>query len=323
VAAFSGLRGTLLLAARWLLAVPWGLALAEVAATRESRRRLAWGLWWGLAANVAVLLVQNAGLLDATTRFGLAASDSVLGDLDQFWRYPGMHGHANASSAVVSMIVPVSFYLCLGEDAPLWVPIVGTLLLLAAGHITMSRSPLIVSALVAVALGVAARRPLAVLKVGAALLVIVLPVLIWLGPPGGQIRWEDQGNVSINSAERLQSNRIGAGLVGDRPLGRGVEASAEALEDALENPSMHNGYLHLAAVFGLPLAAWVALALLRCAARLPAGTAAPGWLAGGLALQTIGLFFFEQHAGVPTFAILCAWLVAAAAPGGAGEAAAA
>lgn len=314
LAATGGQSATMLLGARWLLAVPWGLALAEVATTGAGRRRLAWGLWWGLAANVAVLVAQNFGLLDLTARLGLAARDSVLSDLDQFWRYPGMHGHANASGAVVSLLAPVSLYLYLAEGAPLWTPLVGILLLLAGGHITSSRSPLIIALLVSLACGALSRRPVATLRIGATLAVVVLPLLLWLGPPGGQVRWEDQGNVAVNGGERLASNRVGLELIAERPLGRGVEASAEALIDALDNPSMHNAFLQLAAVFGLPMAAWVAWALLRNSAGLWSGPDAARWLTGALALQTLGLFFFEEHGNNPTFIVLTAWLVAAAAP---------
>ncbi len=317
LAATSGRSATLLLGARWLLAVPWAMALVEAAATGSGRRRLAWGLWWGLAANVAVLAAQSVGLLDLTARLGLAARDSVLSDLDQFWRYPGMHGHANASSAVVSLLAPVSLYLYLAAGARLWTPIAGILLLLGGGHITSSRSPLIIALLVTLACGAFSRRPVATLRVGAALGAVVLPLLIWLGPPGGQVRWEDQGNVAVNSGERLASNRVGLALIAETPLGRGVEASAEALTDALDNPSMHNAFLQLAAVFGLPVAAWVAWALLRNAAALWGGPGSARWLAAGLALQTFGLFFFEEHANNPTFMVLAAWMVAAAAPRGA------
>ncbi|MHB8079304.1 MAG: hypothetical protein ACYDIE_08625 [Candidatus Krumholzibacteriia bacterium] len=317
LAAVNGLSATMLLGARWLLAVPWGLALAEAAAAPTSRRRLAWGLWWGLAANVAVLVVQNFGLLDLTARLGLAARDSVLSDLDQFWRYPGMHGHANASAAVISLLAPVSLYLYLAEGAPLWTPVAGALLLLAGGHITSSRSPLIIALLVSLTCGAFSRRPVATLRIGATLGAVVLPLLLWLGPPGGQVRWEDQGNVAINSGERLASNRIGLALIAERPFGRGVEASAEALSDALDNPSMHNAFLQLAAVFGLPMAAWVAWALLRNSAGLGAGPGSARWLTGALALQTLGLFFFEEHGNNPTFIVLTAWLVATTAPRGA------
>ena len=319
LAASSGRSATMLLGARWLLAVPWGLALAEIAATAGGRRRLAWGLWWGLVANVAVLAAQNFGLLDLTARVGLAARDSVLSDLDQFWRYPGMHGHANASAAVASLLAPVSLYLYFAAGAPLWTPVAGILLLLAAGHVTASRSPLVIALLVTLACGAFSRRPVAALRAGAALGAVVLPLLLWLGPPGGQVRWEDQGNVAVNRGERLASNRVGLALIADAPLGRGVEASADALTDALDNPSMHNAFLQLAAVFGLPTAAWVAWALLRNGAGIWGGPGSARWLTAALALQALGLFFFEEHGNNPTFIVLTAWMVAAVVPRGAGR----
>ncbi len=316
VAAASGRGATLLLALRWLAALPLGLLLADVASRDGARLRLARGLWWGLAAGVAVLGLQYAGLFDLTRSVGLAASDSVLSDLDQTWRYPGMHGHANASAAVASLLAPVSVWLYLAGAARAWLPPAGAVLLLAAGHATSTRSPLLIALGTVFALLLCARRAALVVRAGVALAALVLPLLLWLGPPGGQARWGDEGNVAINSSERLASNGVGLRLIGEHPLGVGVERAAETLEDALDNPSMHNALLQVAAVFGLPVALWLLLQMLALMARLPRGPAAPRALEAGLALQVLGLCFFEEHGNNPTLVALLAWFVAAAAGDG-------
>jgi hypothetical protein len=114
--------------------------------------------------------------------------------------------------------------------------------MLAGGHITSSRSPLIIAVLVPLTCGAFSRRPLTTLRIGVALGAVVLPLLLWLGPPGGQVRWEDQGNVAINSGERLASNRIGLALVAETPLGRGLEASAEEVALSLARSLTARGH---------------------------------------------------------------------------------
>ncbi len=324
VAAATGKTATLLLTARWLLGVPMACALLVAAREPAGRVRLAWGLWWGLALNVAVLALQWFGRFDWTRAAGLAASDSVLSDLDEVLRYPGMHGHANASSAVASLIAPVGLYLYFQGRARLWVPIVSLLLLLASGHITSSRSPLIIGGIVSLLMIGLARQPRRTLRLAVGLGAVVLPVFAWLGPPGGQVRWEDQGNITVNRTERLASNREALRLIGDHPLGSGVEGVGNDLSDLLDNPSTHNALLELAADFGLPMSLVIALLLLALAGRLARGTTAPLALESALALQILGLFFFEEHGNNPTFIALTSWLVATAplrpAPGLVGRA---
>ncbi len=313
IAATSGRVATLLMALRWLLAVPWGMALATAASNPATRRQLAWGMWWGLVTNIAVLAMQYANQLDLTRALGLAAHDSVLSDLEISWRYPGLHGHANASTAVASLIAPVSGWLYVTGAARAWVPAASVLLLLGAGHVTSTRSPLVIAAATVIAMLLCARRAALVLRAGIAFALLIAPFWLWLGPPGGQARWEDEGNIAVNTVERLASNRIGLGLALAHPLGVGVERSAAALEDALDLPSMHNALLQVSAVFGFPVAIWLLVPMIILVARLPRGPAAPRALESALALQTLGLFFFEEHGNNPTFIALIAWFVAAAA----------
>lgn len=314
VAYFGGQRATLVMGARWLLAAPWALGLAAFAAGERERRALAWGLWWGLLANVAVLVAQQLGGYDVTRRLGLAAAESVLNDVERVWRYSGMHGHANAAAAVASLIVPVGLWLHYRAGARLWLPLVSVLAALAAGHVTMARSPLLVAGAVTVVVAATSRQTRRTLRLATTLLLLVVPALLWFGPPGGEVRWTDESNITVNTAERLATNREGLRLIAENPFGAGVERSAEALEDRFNMESMHNAFLQLAAVFGLPMVIVLGLAMMAAAFRLRRGIEGVAGLEAAIALQMLGLFFFEEHGNNPTFIVLAAWLVASLAP---------
>lgn len=310
----GGQRATLVMGARWLLAAPWALGLVAFAAGERERRALAWGLWWGLLVNVAVLVAQQLGGYDVTRRLGLAAAESVLTDVERVWRYSGMHGHANAAAAVASLIVPVGLWLHYRAGAGLWLPLASVLAALAGGHVTMARSPLLVAGAVIAAVAATSRQTRRTLRLAAAFLALVLPALLWFGPPGGEVRWTDESNITVNTAERLATNREGLRLIEENPFGAGVERSAEALEDRFNMESMHNAFLQLAAVFGLPMVIVLAPAMLAAALRLRRGIDGAAGLEAAIALQMLGLFFFEEHGNNPTFIILAAWLVASLAP---------
>ncbi len=234
--------------------------------------------------------------------------------MERVWRYSGMHGHANAAAAVASLIVPVGLWLHYRAGARLWLPLVSVLAALAAGHVTMARSPLLVAGAVTVVVAATSRQTRRTLRLATTLLLLVVPALLWFGPPGGEVRWTDESNITVNTAERLATNREGLRLIAENPFGAGVERSAEALEDRFNMESMHNAFLQLAAVFGLPMVIVLALAMLAAAFRLRRGIDGAAGLEAAIALQMLGLFFFEEHGNNPTFIILAAWLVASLAP---------
>ena len=51
IAYLTGDKQTLILSARWLLAIPWGLALLYGTRRRINQRAFLYGLWWGALAN--------------------------------------------------------------------------------------------------------------------------------------------------------------------------------------------------------------------------------------------------------------------------------
>jgi hypothetical protein len=306
---FQGWQSTMLLSMRWLLAVPWGYVLFLWAQNRTGRTSLIWGLWWGLVLNVAVLALQYAGFEEWTMRLGLAARDSDIISIERFlMRSPGMHGHANASAAVASLIVPVGLYLYFRIGAKVWVPLASLLLLLVAGHITSSRSPLFVSGACYVVVALTSRRFIRSLALLGLMALILYPLWLHFGPPGGKIRWSDTAHMAANTSERLASNVTAIRLTGEHLLGMGIEESREAISEELNNPATHNAFLQVGVVYGPLQAAWLLLLMGLLAWHTLQGIQRPWGLEALLALQICGLFFFEEHLNDPTFIILVAWL---------------
>ena len=308
----EGMRATMLMGLRWLLAVPVAYALF-LAATREELRIAACrGLWWGLALNAGVLILQYAGQEPLTYRLGLAAPDSDFVTVNRFFlRSPGMHGHANASGAVASLVVPVGLYLYYRGRARLWLPLVSLLLLAVAGHVTSSRSPLLVAGLGFVLAALTSRRFLRSAALIAAVALVALPLWLSFGPPGGRVRWEDTAHMAANTQERLDSNRAALELAAGHPLGQGIERSQAALQEQVETSASHNAFLQIALVFGPLQAAAVLILLGLLAVRAPWGVWPPWGLEALLALHLCGLYMFEEHLNNPTFIVLTGWLVLA------------
>ncbi len=312
----AGLAATFVLSARWILAVPYAVALLMLPDRERWRRPLMWGLWWGLVLNVAVLAVQYAGLRARTMALGLAASDSEL-----VWgttlldRNPGLHGHANASAAVISLLVPVALVMYLRRRAGPWVPPLSFLLVLLTTHITATRSPLLVSLVTVAVVVLASRHAVRTLLAFGLVLAAAVPFWLWLGMPGGRIRWSDTAHMTANLNERLLSNLVAVELSVGRPLGRGLSAGAEAIGDRLGVPAAHDAFLHMAVVYGPLLGLLLAVLLGLLALRSLRGAEAPHALEALLALQTWGLFLFEEHLRNPTFVILAVWLGASALHG--------
>ncbi len=305
----QGLRITMLLSVRWLLAMPVGYVLLRAAAQESLRFRLLGGMWWGLVLNGAVLVLQYAGLEAPTIRLGLTAPDSTVVSIERvFLRMPGMHGHPNASAAVVSLVVPVGLYLYYQRRARLWVPLASLLILLVCGHVTSSRSPLLVAGLSFALAALTSRRFVRSAALLAGVMVVVLPLWLHFGPPGGRVRWEDTAHMSANTRDRLASSEAALDLAAGHWLGQGVEASQRELLDRVEVTASHNAFLQLAIVYGPAQGFLVLTLLMLLAVRAPWGIR-PAWgLEALLAFQTCGLFCFEEHLNNPTFICLTTWL---------------
>ncbi len=300
---------------RWLLAVPWGYALFSIARNPQQRRRLVWGLWWGAVGNAAVLLVQYYGLVELTQDVGLAARDSVLSSMDELHssRAPGMHNHPNSSTAVVSLVVPLSLYLYYFDKTRIWVTIASLGTLFAATTFTLTRSALIAAGVTILASFFFSRN----LKPSLRLLVLLalggLPTLLWWGPPAGWQRWLDIASSETSySSLRFLSNARALNMALEYPLGLGVEGGEKALLSEGLGAS-HNAFLQTALSYGPLLAGALALLMFILVLQILPGLQIVWPLEVLLALHLFILFFFEEHLRTPSFVILTAWLIAGSA----------
>lgn len=311
---YDGDTATLLLSLRWLLAVPWGYALFLVSRDPEQRTSLIWGILCGCLVNVMVLPFQYYDLLELTQELGLAAQDTFVRYVGTVVRTPGMEGHPNSSAAILSLAVPLSLYLYYVGLARLWVVGLGLAILLAGSQYTETRSAVLVSA-VTVAVMLLARKNLGrSLRLATLLAYIGLPVLFWIGPPGGWERWLDLDSVEANAGGRLLSNTGALQISLEHPFGLGVDAGSQALYQETGIEATHNAFLQIGLAYGPLLAAPLFLLLLFFALQVFARSRTFPTLEAVLALQVFGLFFFEEHLNAATFVILMNWLIASCGP---------
>jgi len=312
LAYLQGFRPTMLLSLRWLLALPWGYCLYLLAEDKRHRTRFLWGLWFGLLLNVGVLMLQYGGHEPLTYRLGLAAPDSQLITINRFLlRNPGLHGHANASAAVVSLILPISLFLYYRGEARLWMPLASMAALLVASHITSSRSPLIVAVIGFVIVALTSRHFIRAMILAVFVAALMVPLWMRYGLPGGAIRWVDTAHMSANTSERLASNVTAIRIAGENIWGLGIRESREAMTEVLENPATHNAFLQIAIIYGPGLAVGLLVALALLAWHVLFGIRRVWALEALLALHLCGLFCFEEHLNNPTFICLVSWLVVA------------
>jgi hypothetical protein len=317
-ALFEGDFATVAQAGRWLLAVPWALALVLLLQTAAARRAFAWGLVGGGVVNVAVVLLQATGREHLLRAFGLSSAGATFYHyVYHMVRIPGMHGHPNASTAVASLLVPAALYLYLRRHAGAWLPLGAIGAFFVAAHLTSTRSPVVV-VVVSVLLGLLAARAVGrAVLFGGFLIGVVVPAVLLLGPPGGRSRWRDILALEANTDERLASGLNAAGVALDHPFGIGVTGGQAALYERSFLQATHNALLQAALYFGLALALLLLVAILVRLLKLARGRAPGDFLPGLLALQCFGLFLFEEHLNNPTFVILASWFMAMlGAPGG-------
>ena len=310
----EGQPSTLSQAARWLLAVPWAVALLLINGDQTARVRFVWGLVVGSGVGVLVVLMQNMGLNGPLQRLGLSASDAAFHHYVYHQvRIPGMHGHPNSSSAVISLIAPAVMYLYLRSRAQFWLPIVGLLAMLASMHLTSSRSPLVVTAPVVMLALVAARNPRRALPLFVSLGLGFVVFLAVFGLPGGAARWADMLAIQANVHERLSTNLTALEIMVHNPLGLGVVGGKDAMLEIGAISATHNAFLQAGVFFGTPLALMLLVAVSVHGWRMLVDPRHGNLWPGLVALQVAGLFMFEEHLNNPSFVILACWLMAAAA----------
>lgn len=308
-------RSTIAQGARWLLAVPWALVLLELLRTEPGRTRFIKGLAAGCVFNVVVIVAQHFGVDGPLERLGFSSFGVRLVWVGEQLRMPGLHGGPTASAAVVSLVAPATLWLYLRDRANLLWPIAGFAAAGIALHLTASRSPLlmlVLSTLLILTVTVQRRRTL--LLWGLAL-IVGLPLLVVVGPPGGWVRWTDRGDAMLNVSDRILSNRTAVELTLAHPLGMGVGEGRRALYEDTGIQATHNAWLQAALFFGIPMALGLFLAMGVAVTRLRYGWRSDAFWPALVAFHLAGLFLFEEHLNNPTFVILVVWVVVTAVAG--------
>jgi len=230
-------------------------------------------------------------------------------------RIPGMHGQHNASSSVVSLLVPAAFYLF--YTGRLRLPALSGILfaLLVTLHLTSTRSPLIVAVLTIGFASVLAKRVGRSLLIAFFLVSVLVPVVAVYGPPGGWARWRNLEALNSNATERLDSTLGAAELSITHPWGWGAKLGQRMLSEKTGIGATHNAFLQTSLVFGLVQGMILLLGFVVLILRGTGGADGPYFLPSLLAFHTAGLFMFEEHLNNPTFIILAAWVILAAFTG--------
>ncbi len=305
---------TTVLTARWLLAMPWALALISIMGTDRGQEMFARGLFFGCLLNVLVIIFQRLGLESPLQMLGLSSSGA---NYHQFVshqvRIPGLHGHHNASSSVTSLLVPAGFFLYYRRLLNLKWLLVSMLGFLIAIHLTSTRSPLLVAIFTIIFISALARRLRQSVLIGFVLFSILVPLVLVYGPPGGWARWNNTEALVSNASERGDSGLGAVGLCVDNPLGLGVTKGHSELDGRTGIKATHNAFLQAALVWGLPFGILVSVGMILAVLRSLGATIESGFfLPGLLAFHVSGLFMFEEHLNNPTFIILSASLIAMA-----------
>ena len=310
----DGDRSTTILAARWLLAVPWAIALVELTRAPGGMERFAWGLIAGCGVNVGVVALQFLQLDAILQPLGISREDQdKLIWVGKQSRLPGLHRHYGASSAVTSLIVPAAFWLYLRGRHGLWLPMLSLLGLAFTLHATFTRSPLVIAALTILVAVAAARNPKRSTVLVGILGSVALPAFFLFGPPGGSLRWSDTAAAEANALERFRSTWVGFVLGLENPWGLGQREAMIRLGDETSLSATHNAFVQAGMVFGLPLAVLLLVSMGHLAWGALGGARSSGYLLALLAVHMAGLFLFEEHLNNPTFLVLSSFAIAASA----------
>ena len=310
---FSLLNGdspTAVLTARWILAVPWALALLVIIREDHSLEMLAWGLVIGCLVNVLVIILQWLGFESLLQLIGMSSSGA---NYTQFVshqvRIPGLHGHHNASSSVISLLVPAAFFLYFRHKMKLSLLLGGLLGLLIALHLTSTRSPLLVSISTILFASAMARKMRQSILIGTVLLGFLVPLVAVYGPPGGWARWKNTEALISNASERADSALGALSLSVDNPQGLGITQGHIQLVEKTGIRATHNAFLQATLVWGIPFGILVTLGLILAVVRGFGGGNSGFFLPSLVAFHLCGLFMFEEHLNNPTFIVLTVWII--------------
>lgn len=296
---------------RFLLALSLCAAVTPLLESARNRAWFAAGLALGCCLNVVPLVFQSLGLHETMVTLGLAPSELVIPVWDIEQRPPGLHGHANATSAVVSLAIPVAAFMAT-RRRQWWLLPAAVVALLACSYFTETRSAVAVSLVtlgLALALWYRSDRLLLLLPS------IALAALLTMGWVEGPLLPESfarLGTAGANLAERLTTIATGLRLAFEHPLGMGRTLGEAALHDLTGVRAIHNAIVWLGLSVGLVPAIFALVALLGASAQARSPGAAG--LRGLLALHLLGLSLFEDHFQNQTFLgllilLIGGWLV--------------
>ena len=309
----NGDSATGVLAARWLLALPWALALVLLVDDEEKQIQFAWGLVVGGLINTLVIILQWQGMESYLQLLGLSSAGANYHTYVSFKvRIPGLHGQHNASSSVISLLIPAIFCLYFKGRCKLSHLLLALSGMMISLHLTSTRSPLIAAVLTVGFASLLARRFGRSVLIGFILVSLLVPLVAVYGPPGGWARWKNTEALVSNASERSDSTLGAARLAVEHPLGLGVKQGEKMLSGRTGIGATHNAFIQAALVFGLPLALLILWGFMVVIFRSLGGVDHPFFLPGLIAFQTAGLFMFEEHLNNPTFIIISAWLIALA-----------
>lgn len=313
---------------RFLTAIVLCGALTPLLDRARPRSLFALGMGLGCCLNIIPLVFERLGRHQTMVALGLAPSDLAVQPWDLQLRPPGLHGHANATSAVISLAIPVAAFMAGSSPRRWWLLLplaVGAQL--ACSYYTETRGAVLVS-VVTLAYAAALRWRAASLLVLAPLLGLAALVAAGLsdGPllPQSFTRLDTAG---ANATERLSTMAAGLQVMLEQPWGLGRTLGSDMVyritgvggttATHVTSIPMHNSFVWLGVTFGLVPVVLTLVGFIAMATR--AGRLDADGLRGLLAFHIFGLCLFEDHFQNASFIallmlLLGGWLAGLLAP---------
>jgi hypothetical protein len=228
-------------------------------------------------------------------------------------RPPGLHGHANATTAVVSLAIPAAAFMASSQRKWWLLPVAASALLVCI-YYTETRSAAVIS-LATLSLAIAFSWRLVSILVLVLALTLGLLGLIVLGWSDGPLLSEDFTRLDTageNLTERLATMVAGLRIMLEQPWGVGRTLGGGAVYNLtgvggttasnIVSIPMHNSFIWLGVSFGLVPAIFAVAGLVIAATH--AGRIDAAGLRGLLAFHLLGLSLFEDHFQNATFIAL-------------------
>ncbi|MFW6015703.1 MAG: O-antigen ligase family protein [bacterium] len=295
---------TISMSIRWILALPWGYYIYKFCKSEYTKTFLVYGMIVGILVNLLILLIQYLGFLNITELLGLSLPNDKYMTVNNNIRVPGMHGHPNASSAVISLVIPMVLYLVYKYNLNSIYIIFSLGVLYLGGQFTSTRTPIVVSIMLLVSFFISRFRYYRTHKIILVLMMISIIFISLVGPPGGWDRWLDSKNYNVNSQGRMDTILHSIQMIIDYPLGVGLKNYRNLSGFA----ASHNAFLQLSIIYGLPISLFIIIILLIFPFFLFLKYSNL-LLESIFSVQIIGLFMFEDHFHNPTFIILTCWFI--------------